>query len=250
MARPRVSHPVAASLALLTCGAFVVTTSARADDPNDAKTKDAKATDPPKPDVEKAKAETPQAKEEATAAQGGPKANELVRAKEGEKTALPSVAGRPVRRYAEQDILELGGNLSIVKANSFTQIGAAPSFGWFFIDYVQLSLIPSIDYVKTANTDAKARYSAIVEPSFHIQIVDVCFGFFGAGAGVAYEKASGVGLAVAPRTGINLLIGGSGVLTAAFSFVYTATKRTAIEDGSTTPHTSTLGFQLGYSVAW
>jgi len=40
------------------------------------------------------------------------------------------------------------------------------------------------------------------------------------------------------------------VLTAAFSFVYTATKRTAIEDGSTDPHTSTLGFQLGYSVAW
>ena len=193
---------------------------------------------------------SPSAKAEATDAKGGAKANEVVRAKEGAKTALPSVAGRPVRRYAEQGILELGGNVTLVKASAFTQVGAAPSFGWFFIDYVQLSLLPTVDYVKAANADAKARYSVLLEPSFHIQIVDVVFGFFGAGTGVAYESSTGVGLAVAPRTGLNLLIGGSGVLTAAFSFVYTATKRTAIEDGSTSPHTSTLGAQLGYSVAW
>jgi len=186
----------------------------------------------------------------ATKAKGGPKANEIVRAKEGEKTALPSVAGRPVRRYAEQGILEAGGNVTLVRANAFTQLGASPTFGWFFIDYVQLSIIPSFEYVSTAETGAKARVSTILEPSFHMQIVDVMFGFFGSGVGFAYEKTTGVGLAVAPRVGINLLVGGSGVLTAAFSFVYTATKRTAIEDGSTAPHTSTQGFQLGYSVAW
>lgn len=181
---------------------------------------------------------------------GGPQANEAVRAKEGATTALPSVAGRPVRRYAEQGILELGGSLNVVKSAAFTQAGAAPSFGWFVIDYLQLSLIPSFDYVKTAVAPATGRYSVIFEPSFHVQIAGPVFGFFGAGAGAAYETASGVGLAIVPRSGVNVLIGGSGVLTAAFSFVYTATKRSAIEDGSTDSHTSTLGLQMGYSVAW
>jgi hypothetical protein len=229
---------------------LALTATAHADETAEKQKAAAESEGAPGEAAEEAKANTPEAEKEATNAKGGEKANEVVRAKEGAKTALPSVAGRPVRRYAEQGILELGGNLSVVKANAFTQVGASPFFGWFFIDYVQLSFIPSIEYVKTFDASAKSRYSAILEPSFHVQIVDVVFGFFGAGAGIAYEKQTGVGLAVAPRTGINLLIGGSGVLTAALSFVYTATKRTAIEDGSTDPHTSTIGFQIGYSVAW
>ncbi len=177
-------------------------------------------------------------------------ANEAVRAKEGPQTELPSVAGRPVRRYAQHDVLELGGAVSFTKANAFTQIGISPTFGWFFIDYVQISILPMFEYVKTFSTSAKSRHSLILEPSFHISISGPIFWFFGAGVGGAYEKASGLGLAIAPRTGLNILIGGSGVLNVAFSYVFTATKRTAIEDGSTSRHTSTLGGQVGVSVAW
>ncbi|MGZ5971561.1 MAG: hypothetical protein ACXWP4_28015 [Polyangiales bacterium] len=178
------------------------------------------------------------------------KPNEAERAKEGATTALPSVAGRPVRRYAEKNVLELGGAISFVKANSFTQIGATPTFGWFFIDYVELSVLPSAEWVKTFRQEGKGRYSFILEPSFHISIGGPIFAFFGAGVGVVYEAETGTGLAIAPRTGINVLIGGSGVLNLALSYEYTATKRTAIEDGSTDPHTSTFGIQSGYSVAW
>lgn len=177
-------------------------------------------------------------------------ANEAVRAKEGKETELPSVAGRPIRRYAQRNVLELGGVVTFTKANAFTQLGIAPTFGWFVLDYVEISLLPSFEYVKTFNTSGKARHSAILEPSFHISVAGPIFWFFGAGVGGAYEKESGLGLAIAPRTGLNILIGGSGILNVAFSYVFTATKRTAIEDGSDQPHTSTFGGQIGYSVAW
>ncbi len=178
------------------------------------------------------------------------KPNAEVRAEEGKETALPSVAGRPVRRYAERNVLELGGSLTLVRSTSFTQFGAMPTFGWFFIDYVELSLLPSIEYVRTATSAAQARFSFLVEPSFHIFVTGPLFVFFGAGAGAVFEKDTGLGLAVAPRAGFNVLIGGSGVLSLGFAYVYTATRRTAIADGAETPHTTTLGIQAGYSVAW
>jgi hypothetical protein len=177
-------------------------------------------------------------------------ANEAVRAKEGSETQLPSVGGRPVRRYAQRNVLEIGGAVQFTKANAFTQLGVTPTFGWFFMDYVELSILPSIDYVKTFNAPAKSRYSATLEPSFHISMAGPVFWFFGAGVGFAYEKESGAGLAIAPRTGLNILIGGNGILNVAFSYVFTATKRTAIEDGSDEPHTSTFGAQLGGTIAW
>jgi hypothetical protein len=178
-------------------------------------------------------------------------ANEAVRAaKEGTESELPSVAGRPVRRYAQRNVLELGGAVSFIRANAFTQVGVTPTFGWFVMDYVQLSILPSVDYVKTFNSPAKGRYSGSIEPSFHISIAGPVFWFFGAGVGFAYEKDTGAGLAIAPRSGLNILIGGNGILKIAFAYVFTATKRTAIEDGSTEPHTSTFGLQMGCSVAW
>ena len=177
-------------------------------------------------------------------------ANEVVRAKEGTETQLPSVAGRPIRRYAQHNVLEIGGAVAFTKANAFTQLGFAPTFGWFFIDYVEISLLPSFDYVKTFSSAGKLRTSIVLEPSFHISAAGPVFWFFGAGVGGAYEQASGLGLAIAPRTGLNILIGGSGILNVAMAYVFTATKRTAIEDGSDEPHTSTFNGQIGYSVAW
>ena len=178
----------------------------------------------------------------------GPQANEAVRAKEGSTTALPSVAGRPVRRYAEQGILELGGSISIFDSKPVTQIAASPSFGWFFIDYVELSIITSVAYLKMVNASGKGRYGAVLEPSFHIQVVGGLFGFFGAGVGSSYAKTTGFGVEIAPRGGVNLLVGGSGVLTAAFSYMYIASQH--VEEGQTQPNTSVTGFQMGYTVAW
>ncbi|MBI2389811.1 MAG: hypothetical protein HYV09_09485 [Deltaproteobacteria bacterium] len=172
------------------------------------------------------------------------------RKEEGGATELPSVAGRPIRRFAQRNVLELGGSVSYVKSNAFTQIGATPTFGWFVIEYMQVSILPSVEYVKTFSAPGEARYSLLLEPSFHFLLAGPVFLFFGAGTGAVYEKETGMGLAVAPRTGLEVLVGGSGVLKLATTFVYTATRRTAIEDGTNEPHTSTFGLQAGYAVAW
>lgn len=201
--------------------------------------------------AEKLEEKTEEPKEKAEPKAPVEKPNEEKRTEdEGKETALPSVGGKKARRYAERNVRELGGAISMTKANAFTQIGVAPTFGWFFVDYVELSILPSIEYVKTFNTPSKARYSVVLEPSFHAHVGGPVFAFFGAGGGVAYEQASGGGLAIAPRIGLNFLIGGSGVLKLAATYVYTATKRTAIEDGSEDKHTSTLGIQVGCTVAW
>jgi hypothetical protein len=186
--------------------------------------------------------------EEARARQQAPLDPKARAAALGE-TALPSVAGRPVRGYAQRGIVELGGSVSFVKATGFTQFGVAPAAGWFFIDNVALSLIPQVTYVKAAGEASRVRAVVLLEPGFHMQIAGPAFAFFGAGAGVAYEKESGVQLAISPRAGLKVLIGGSGVLTSAFEYVYSANRRSGAPTADD-PKRATYGVRAGYSVAW
>ena len=72
-------------------------------------------------------------------------------------TALPSVAGRRVRGYAKQGVWELGGGFSLVTGARQKQAGLAPTVGYFVMDYVQISLIPQIDYAKLAGTAGRTR---------------------------------------------------------------------------------------------
>jgi hypothetical protein len=165
------------------------------------------------------------------------------------ETALPSVAGRPVRGYAQQGIVELGGSFSFVKATNFVELGFAPTAGWFFIDNVALTLIPQVNYVNAGGSPAKIRTVVLVEPGFHMQMSGPLFAFFGAGVGVAYEKEVGAGLALSPRAGLKVLVGGSGVLTTVFEYVYSANQKSdapTVDD----PNSASYGVRAGYGVAW
>jgi hypothetical protein len=165
---------------------------------------------------------------------------------EVQATALPSVAGRQVRGYAKKGVWELGGSVSGVKSRSLSQVSFAPSFGYFFIDYVELSVLPHFEYAKTVTDSGKARVILLGEPSWHMQLHGALFVFFGAGIGGAYEKVTGLGLALAPRTGINLLIGGNGVLSVGFLYVYSANPKAEPEER----HAASLELQAGYTIAW
>lgn len=165
------------------------------------------------------------------------------------ETALPSVGGRPVRGYAQKGILELGGSFSLVNATDFLSIGVAPTAGWFFIDNVSLSLIPQVSYVKAGDEPVKIRTVVLLEPGFHMQMAGPIFAFFGAGVGVAYEKQVGTGMALSPRAGLKVLAGGSGVLTAAFEYVYSANQKSE-KPTADDPNSATYGVRAGYSVAW
>lgn len=166
-----------------------------------------------------------------------------------QETALPSVAGRPVRGYAQQGILEMGGSLSFVNATKFMSLGFAPTAGWFFIDNVSLTLIPQINYVKAGGEVARLRAVVLVEPGFHMQMSGPLFAFFGAGVGVAYERQVGAGMALSPRAGLKVLVGGSGVLTTVFEYVYSANQKSE-EPTTDDPNSATYGVRAGYSVAW
>jgi hypothetical protein len=147
-------------------------------------------------------------------------------------------------------VLELGGSGSLSHDTNFTQIGLSPSFGWFFINYVALSFLPELDYAKTGTAAATARYRVLVEPSFHSQLEGQLFAVFGAGVGLAYEKTLGAGLALAPRAGLKIVVGGSGVLTMVFEYVYASNAEKASADGSDAQHSATYGVRGGYSIAW
>ena len=79
-----------------------------------------------------------------------------------------------------------------------------------------------------------------------MQLQGRLFYFFGAGMGVAHEAATGTGLALAPRIGLNVLVGGNGVLNAGFEYIYAASPKTAPRDRDT----ATTGLRLGYTIAW
>ena len=165
---------------------------------------------------------------------------------EVQATALPSVGGRRVRGYAKAGVWEMGGALSFITGKSLQQVGLAPTAGYFVIDYVEISLLPQFDYAQTAGSSGKTRLVLLVEPSWHMQLKGALFLFFGSGFGTAYEKASGTGLALAPRTGINVLIGGNGVVNVGFEYVYAASPKAAPKDRDN----ATPGLRAGYTVAW
>ena len=165
---------------------------------------------------------------------------------EVQATALPSVGGRKVRGYAKAGVWELGGGVSLVTGPRQKQAGIAPMVGYFIIDYVEISLLPQIDYAKISGAPGRTRLVGLIEPSWHVQLSGPLFFFFGAGIGLAHEKATGTGLAVAPRIGVNLLIGGNGVASAGFEYIYAASPKASAEERDT----ATLGLRAGYTIAW
>jgi len=155
--------------------------------------------------------------------------------------------------YARGGVLELGGDLSYVGANNFQQLSVTPSVGFFITDNLELSALLGVSYSDVTDSAAgnvkKTAVTALIEPSFHLPIVDQLFAFVGLGLGVNYNKGFGTGFALAPRVGFNVMVGRSGVLTPAFNVNWSSNSALETSDGQklVAVHT-TLGASLGYSV--
>lgn len=156
--------------------------------------------------------------------------------------------------YARAGVLELGGSMGVALANKFTNLNVSPSLGWFFINNVELSAIVGFNYAKTeANgvTASATYFTGLVEPSVHIPFSSSVFGFAGVGAGLAYVEGPGAGFAVAPRLGINALVGRSGILTPSLNLVYATTDAVQTPNGATVIGVSTtFGANVGYTAMW
>ena len=176
---------------------------------------------------------------------------------------VPGVTGNVVEQagvggnvgYGRGGVLELGGSAGLTIASNLRDIDFSPSIGWFLVDNFELSGILSVQNVK-AGGESSTVWSALAEPSFHLPFNRELFGFVGMGVGAAYIDKLGTGLAVAPRLGINFLVGRSGVLTPSLSYEYTThnTMSQVGPDGTTdvtlVAISSALRANIGYTVMW
>ncbi len=159
--------------------------------------------------------------------------------------------------YGRAGVLELGGSAGLTLAQDIHVVNFSPSIGWFLVDNFELSGILDVANLKAGEGTSATIWSALVEPSFHLPINRSMFGFVGMGVGAAYVSELGTGLAVAPRIGMDFLVGRSGILRPSLAYEYTT--HDAMASGTTVNGTadvtlvaisSALRFNIGYSSMW
>ena len=157
--------------------------------------------------------------------------------------------------YAEMGVAELGGSAGVSLAQNVVQISADPQIGYFLWDNVELSGLIGIRHV-TVDGSSSNHYSLLVEPSVHFPINDGLFFALGGGIGAALLDTSAtdldVGLAIAPRTGIQVLLGRSGLLNVGvrYAAVFSSVDADVTVAGGETvlAFQNTLDFQAGYTI--
>ena len=119
--------------------------------------------------------------------------------------------------YASGGITEASGSIAFSASPGSTTFSADPSIGYFLLDNVQLSGIVGLRHT-VVEGDTSSRFSFLAEPSLHFPINDGLFWAGGLGMGVAVTDGLGggdgvtAGFALAPRTGLQLLVGRSGIM--------------------------------------
>ncbi|MCG5051974.1 MAG: hypothetical protein KA712_03350 [Myxococcales bacterium] len=156
--------------------------------------------------------------------------------------------GGPVA-YARAGVLELGGSVGFTVANDVQSIDVSPSIGWFIADNLELSAILGITYVNADDSDATFA-KLLFEPSYHLPFNDMLFGFLGIGLGGTYSSDVDLGFAVAPRLGVNVMVGRSGILTPAISWIYSTNDVTDSGQGQLVQVSNALTMNVGYTVMW
>ena len=151
--------------------------------------------------------------------------------------------------YARAGVLEFGGSVGFSRASGFTQVNVSPSIGWFFMDNVEISGIVGMNYIN-ADGESSAFLTVLAEPSLHIPFSNTLFGFIGGGIGLGYSDETGAGLALAPRVGMNILIGRSGILTPALQMVYSTTEAIQTSQGTLLAVNTSFGANMGFTVMW
>ena len=157
--------------------------------------------------------------------------------------------------YGRAGVLELGGSAGLMVAPDFRTVNVSPTIGWFVADNLELSGIMSVSNIKAGDASATV-WSFLAEPSYHVPFNRTMFAFGGLGIGAAYVSDLGTGLAIAPRIGMNFLVGRSGVLTPSLSYEYTTHDVDEIQDtGDMTSRqvvevSSALRINVGYTAMW
>lgn len=151
--------------------------------------------------------------------------------------------------YGRAGVLELGGSAGFQFATDYRSMNFSPTIGWFLADNLELSAITSVANIKTGDNSATV-WSGLLEPSYHLPFNRSIFGFLGLGVGASYVSKLGTGLALAPRLGMNLLVGRSGVLTPSISYQYTSQDAMTSDNTTLIAVSSSTRFNVGYTAMW
>jgi hypothetical protein len=157
--------------------------------------------------------------------------------------------------YGRAGVLELGGAAGLTLAQDIRAVNFSPSIGWFLVDNFELSAVLDVTNLK-AGTESATLWSALAEPSFHLPFNRSMFGMIGMGVGAAYVSQLGTGLAVAPRIGMDFLVGRSGILRPSLSYEYTTHDAMGSLDSNGNADvtlvaiSSALRFNIRYSTMW
>ena len=157
--------------------------------------------------------------------------------------------------YGRAGVLELGGAAGLTIAQDIRAVNFSPSIGWFLVDNLELSAILDVTNLK-AGGESATLWSALAEPSFHLPFNRSLFGFIGMGVGAAYVSQLGTGLAVAPRIGMDVMVGRSGILRPSLAYEYTTHDAMGSVDANGNTDvtlvaiSSALRFNIGYSTMW
>jgi hypothetical protein len=157
--------------------------------------------------------------------------------------------------YGRAGVLELGGAAGLTLAQDIRAVNFSPSIGWFLVDNFELSAILDVTNLK-AGGESATLFSALAEPSFHLPFNRSIFGFIGMGVGAAYVSELGTGLAVAPRIGMDVMVGRSGILRPSLAYEYTTHDAMGSVDSNGNSNvtlvaiSSALRFNIGYSTMW
>lgn len=160
--------------------------------------------------------------------------------------------------YARAGVLELGGFANLTAAKDYLSIGFSPTIGYFFMDNVEISAILGINYSQISVGDvdlSQTVISLLAEPSFHLPFSQTLYGFLGVGFGLASQSSdpgpsAGAGFAIAPRLGLNVMVGRSGIFTPALQGIYQTTEAISTPQGAVVAVKSSFGLQAGYTVMW
>ena len=155
--------------------------------------------------------------------------------------------------YGRAGVLEVGGSAGLTFAGDLLALRISPSIGWFFMNNIELSAIVGLNYARTqsnGNTTHATSLNILVEPSVHIPVSRTFFIFGGLGLGLAYADGPGAGFALAPRLGVNVMVGRSGVFTPAATFIYSTSGAVETPQGTLLTASTSLGINLGYTVMW
>jgi hypothetical protein len=145
------------------------------------------------------------------------------------------------KTYGHAGVVEIGGSAAFTGASNFTQISINPRVGYFLMDNIEISGILGLNHMSAPNF-GNTMISLMVEPSAHVPMTHTMFGFAGLGVGPSYAEEGGLGVTVAPRLGLNFLVGRSGIVTPALHVQYNT------QDAATTPMGTVVDTSTSYGL--